>query len=328
MCEYRLLILAHPLPTALRSLYMTSSIQRTMGAREWLMLITLSVLWGGSFFFVEVAVTALPPLTIVALRVGLAAITLWAIAMAMGLKFPTNLGLWAAFLTMGLLNNIIPFSLIVWGQTHISSGLASVLNATTPLFGVLVAGLLLADECISGLKLIGVAIGFSGVLVMIGMPKVDIATQASVLAQMAILVAALSYAFASVFGRRFKATGLNPIIIAAGQVTGSTVILAPVAMLVDGPLVIFGPLGPSYLVWMSILALAIFSTALAYVLYFKILSSSGATNILLVTLLVPVSAILLGTLLLSETLGWNQMAGMALISCGLSAIDGRLWKRK
>lgn len=306
---------------------MTSSIKRTMGAREWLMLISLSVLWGGSFFFVEVAVTALPPLTIVALRVGIAAVTLWTIAMLMGLKFPTDLRLWAAFLTMGLLNNIIPFSLIVWGQTHISSGLASVLNATTPLFGVIVTGLLLADERVSGIKLTGIAIGFLGVLVMIGMPSVDIAAQASILAQVAILVAALSYAFASVFGRRFKATGLHPIIIAAGQVTGSTVILAPIVLFVDGLPVVFGPLSPSYLVWMSILALAIFSTALAYVLYFKILSSSGATNILLVTLLVPVSAILFGTLLLSETLGWNQVAGMALIACGLSAIDGRLWKR-
>lgn len=298
-----------------------------MNARAWLMLITLSVLWGGSFFFVGVAVEQLPPLTIVTLRVGLAAITLWCIALAMGLRPPKSLSLWAAFFAMGLLNNVIPFSLIVWGQTHIASGLASVLNATTPLFGVVVAGLLLADERASPLKLAGVGIGFVGVVVMIGTPTVDTASQGSILAQMAILVAALSYAFASVFGRRFKATGLNPIVIAAGQVTGSSIILAPIAMVVDGPLTVFGDAGPSLWVWAAILTLAVFSTALAYVLYFKILASSGATNIMLVTLLVPVSAIILGSLFLNETLEWVHFIGMALIATGLSAIDGRLWQR-
>ena len=311
----------------LKSFTMTSTIHQNMGASAWLMLISLSVLWGGSFFFVGVAVVELPPLTIVTLRVGLAAVTLWCIASAMGLRPPKSLSLWAAFFAMGLLNNVIPFSLIVWGQTHIPSGLASVLNATTPLFGVVVAGLLLSDERASPLKLVGVAIGFLGVVVMIGMPSVDMASQISIFAQMAILVAALSYAFASVFGRRFKATGLNPVIIAAGQVTASTVILAPVALYVDGPLAVFGNASPSLSVWAAILTLAVFSTALAYVLYFKILASSGATNIMLVTLMEPVSAIILGSLFLNETLHWVHFVGMALIATGLSAIDGRLWRR-
>jgi drug/metabolite transporter (DMT)-like permease len=299
-----------------------------MGMREWLMLITLSLLWGGSFFFVGVAVAELPPLTIVTLRVGLAAITLWIIVLFMGLSLPRSPNVWMAFLIMGLLNNVIPFSLIVWGQTHIASGLASVLNATTPLFGVIVVGVLLVDERATAMKLVGVAVGFLGVVMMIGIPSLDSVKQGTILAQIAILGAALSYAFASVFGRRFKAMGLKPIIIAAGQVTGSTALLAPVAFYVDGPLALLGPGSPSIIVWASILTLAVFSTALAYILYFKILASSGATNILLVTLLVPVSAIFLGLLFLNETLQWVNLAGMALIAIGLSAIDGRLWKRK
>ena len=160
---------------------MTSSINTSMGMREWLMLVTLSILWGGSFFFVGVAVAELPPLTIVALRVGLAAITLWIIVLFMGLSLPKSPNVWVAFLIMGLLNNVIPFSLIVWGQTQIASGLASVLNATTPLFGVIV-------------------VGFLGVVMIIGIPSLDSAKQGSVLAQIAILGAAISYAFASVFG--------------------------------------------------------------------------------------------------------------------------------
>ena len=307
---------------------MTLSINASMGLREWLMLITLSVLWGGSFFFVGIAVAELPPLTIVTLRVGLAAITLWLIVFVMGLRPPKSVKIWATFLAMGLLNNVIPFSLIVWGQTYISSGLASVLNATTPLFGVVVAGLLLADERATAMKLVGVAIGLVGVVIMIGMPGLNIAEQGSILAQVAILGAALSYAFASVFGRRFKAMGLKPIMIAAGQVTGSTVLLAPVALYVDGPLALFGASSPGLSVWASILTLAVFSTAFAYILYFKILASSGATNILLVTLLVPISAIVLGLLFLNETLEWGHLVGMILIAIGLSAIDGRFWKRK
>ncbi|MGY8862111.1 MAG: DMT family transporter [Pseudomonadales bacterium] len=304
----------------------TSPINTSMGAPEWLMLIALSVLWGGSFFFVGVAVAELPPLTIVTLRVGLAAIALWAIVLVMGLRPPKSIKIWLAFIGMGLLNNVIPFSLIVWGQTHIASGLASVLNATTPLFGVVVAGLLLADERATPMKLIGVAIGFMGVVMMIGMPSLGMAGQGSTLAQIAILVAALSYAFAGVYGRRFKGMALSPVVIAAGQVTGSSLVLAPIALYIDGPLALFGPSAPSVATWASMLTLAVFSTALAYVLYFKILASSGATNIMLVTLLVPVSAILLGSLFLNETLEWIHFVGIGLIALGLAAIDGRLIK--
>jgi len=292
-----------------------------MNRREWAMLVTLSVLWGGSFFFAEIALESLPPLTIVTLRVGLAAITLWLVVLALKLPIPNSTPIWIAFLTMGLLNNVLPFSLIVWGQSQISSGLAAILNATAPLFGVIVAGILLRDESATPLKIMGVVVGFAGVIVMMDLSSI---ATSSLLAQLAILAAALSYACASVYGRRFKATGLNPILVAAGQVTGSTLLLLPIALWVDGN----DPYAnvPAQ-VWAAIISLAVFSTAAAYILYFKLLASAGATNILLVTLLVPVSAILLGWLFLEESLQTPHVIGMAMIALGLSAIDGRLWRR-
>ncbi|NVN84004.1 MULTISPECIES: DMT family transporter [unclassified Vibrio] len=301
---------------------MTSTINISMNARVWAMLILLSMLWGGSFFFVGIVVTDLPPLTIVALRVGIAAITLWIIALMIGLRPPQELRVWGAFLGMGLLNNVVPFALIVWGQTQIASGLASILNAATPIFAVLVAGMLLPDERVTPLKLAGVGIGFVGVVVMIGLPALS--GGGSSIAQLAIIAAALSYAFAGVYGRRFKVMGINPIITAAGQVTASTIVLTPVALMVDDPLDV---VAMSVDTWAAIVGLAVLSTAVAYVLYFKILETAGATNVLLVTLLVPVSAILLGSLFLNESLEVIHFVGMLLIAIGLSAIDGRLWHR-
>ncbi|MEZ9723774.1 DMT family transporter [Vibrio splendidus] len=301
---------------------MTSTINISMNARVWAMLILLSMLWGGSFFFVGVVVTDLPPLTIVVLRVGIAAITLWIIALMIGLRPPKELRVWGAFLGMGLLNNVVPFALIVWGQTQIASGLASILNAATPIFAVVVAGILLPDERVTPLKLVGVGIGFVGVVVMIGLPALS--GGGSLIAQLAIIAAALSYAFAGVYGRRFKTMKINPIITAAGQVTASTMVLTPVALMVDGPLDVVAMSGDT---WAAIAGLAVLSTAVAYVLYFKILELAGATNVLLVTLLVPVSAILLGSLFLNESLEVIHFVGMLLIAIGLSAIDGRLWRR-
>ena len=300
---------------------MLTAVNTIMNRREWAMLVTLSVLWGGSFFFAEIALESLPPLTIVTLRVGLAAITLWLVVLALKLPIPNSTPIWIAFLTMGLLNNVLPFSLIVWGQSQISSGLAAILNATAPLFGVIVAGILLRDESATPLKIMGVVVGFAGVIVMMDLSSI---ATSSLLAQLAILAAALSYACASVYGRRFKATGLNPILVAAGQVTGSTLLLLPIALWVDGN----DPYAnvPAQ-VWAAIISLAVFSTAAAYILYFKLLASAGATNILLVTLLVPVSAILLGWLFLKESLQTPHIIGMAMIALGLSAIDGRLWRR-
>jgi drug/metabolite transporter (DMT)-like permease len=295
---------------------------RPMTALEWGLLVSLSVLWGGSFFFVGVAVRDLPPLTIVVLRVLLAALALLAISRSMGMRLPPERRVWAAFFGMGLLNNVIPFTLIVWGQTHIASGVASILNATTPLFTVVVAHFLTADEKMSIGRLAGVLVGLVGVAVMI----VGTALQSlgvNVIAQLACVAAALAYAFAGVFGRRFRAMGVAPIATATGQVTASSIMLVPVMMIVDRPWTLAAP---SVETVAALLGLALLSTALAYILYFRILASAGATNVLLVTFLVPVSATLAGVLLLGETLQGKHLVGMALIGLRLAAIDGRPWR--
>lgn len=299
-----------------------SPINNAMNAKVWAMLILLSVLWGGSFFFVGVAVNELPTLTIVALRVVIAAITLWMIVLIIGLPIPRSLKLWSMFLAMGLLNNVIPFLLIVWGQAQIASGLASILNAATPIFTVIVAAIFLTDERPTQLKVIGVTIGFLGVVMMIGLPALD--TGENLLAQLAVVTATLSYAFAGVYGRKFKSQNINPIVIAAGQVTASSLVLLPIAVAVDGVTTLNQA---SSSTWISMIGLAVMSTAIAYALYFKILELAGATNVLLVTLLVPVSAILLGSLFLDESLQLIHFIGMAMIALGLSFIDGRLWLR-
>ncbi|MFK7993830.1 MAG: DMT family transporter [Granulosicoccus sp.] len=303
---------------------MTTTIRQSMNFRDWLMLIALSILWGGSFFFVGIAVKALTPLTIVFIRLSLAAVTLWVIVGLFKVSPPATLEAWRALLVMGILNNVIPFSLIVWGQSHIESGLASIFNAMTPLFTVLVAGTLLADEKFSGAKIVGVFLGIVGAVVMIGTDALD-GMSTDVVAQLAVMGAAVSYGFSAVWGRRFKTLGLDPIAIAAGQVTLSALLLAPLAWVVEQPL---SQEIPGIQVWAALIALAIFSTALAYILFFRVLESAGATNVSLVTFLVPVSAILLGFLFLGERLQVTHFVGMALIALGLSAIDGRLWRKR
>jgi drug/metabolite transporter (DMT)-like permease len=293
-----------------------------MSAKEWAMLIFLSVLWGSSFLFVELAITGFPTLTIVAIRLIGAAIILWGIAIALGHPPPRDWPTWQVFFIMGLLNNAIPFTLIVWGQTHISSGLASLLIATAPLFSVLVAGVFLTDERATPLKLLGCLTGFAGVAVMFGGPAVKSTTQ--ILAMLAILGAALCYAFAGAYGRRFRTMSIRPIVAAAGQITASAFILIPAVLAIDAPIDLSSP---SFGAWVAVTSLAVMSTALAYVIYFHLLETAGATNILLVTLLVPISAIFLGVLFLNEVLAPAQIAGMVLIGLGLSAIDGRIWRR-
>jgi drug/metabolite transporter (DMT)-like permease len=293
------------------------TINASMTAREWALLLFLSVLWGGSFFFNAVALTALPPLTLVLARVLIAALVLWAVIGALGLAVPRGRGVWGAFLVMGLINNAVPFSLIVWGQSHIASGLAAILNASTPLFTVLLAHVLTGDERLTPARAVGVALGFAGVAVMFG----DAAglADAPVLAQLACLGAALCYALAGIFGRRFGRLGVAPLATAAGQVTASSLILLPLALAVDRPWTLEAP-GPAPLA--AVLAVALFSTALAYVVFFRLLATAGATNLLLVTFLVPVTAVLLGWLVLREALDLHQFLGAGLIGAGLAAIDG------
>ncbi|MBX3499560.1 MAG: DMT family transporter [Alphaproteobacteria bacterium] len=294
-----------------------------MGATEWLLLGTLSVLWGGSFLFGKIALAELPPLTIVLARVGLAGAALWLAVVVTRLQVPRERAVWLAFFAMGLINNLIPFSLIMWGQVRIGSGLASILNATTPLWTVLVAHVFTADEKLDARKLAGALTGVAGVAVMIG-PMALAGLGGDVAAQLAVIAATLSYAFAGLYGRRFARQGVKPLVVAAGQVGATTVMLLPVALLVDAPWNLAMP-GPRTVA--ALCGLALLSTALGYVLYFRILATAGATNVLLVTFLIPVSGVLMGVLVLDETIEPRQLAGMALIGLGLAAIDGRLLRR-
>ena len=296
------------------------TINRVMGIKEWSLIVILSVLWGGSFFFVGVAVKEMPPLTIVLCRVALASIILSTIVYLKGDKMPSSPGLWGAFIIMGALNNLIPFSLIVWGQTHIESGLASILNGTTPIFSVILAHYLTKEERLTKNRISGVVIGWMGVAILIGIESLR-GFGVEVIGQIAILGAALSYAFAAIYGRRFK--GISPLIVATGMLCGSTIMMTPLALFVEQP----WNLSPSGTSFMAIFGLAAISTSLAYIIYFRVLATAGATNILLVTFLIPLSAILLGATVLGEQLGWNAFVGMGLIFAGLIAIDGRLLER-
>ena len=299
---------------------MTGEVKAAMGRREWGMLVLLSVVWGGSFFFVGVAVKELPPLTIAALRVGLAALALNAALRLLGVRLPREAAAWRAFLGMGILNHVIPFSLMVWGQGHIASGLASILNAATPLFTVLVAHALTKDERLTAGRFAGVVVGIAGVAVMIG-PEALRHLGLHVAAQLAVIAGTVSYAFAGVYGRRFRAMGIAPVATATGQVTASTAILVPLALLFERP---WAGGMPGTATILAVLGLALVSTAFAYILFFRILATAGATNVILVTFLIPVTSILLGAVFLGERLEPKHFAGMVLIGGGLALIDGRL----
>ena len=294
-----------------------------MTARDWALLLVLAGLWGGSFFFAAVAVRALPPLTVVALRTGLAALTLAGFLRLRGVRLGLSRRSWGPFFVMGFFNNLLPFSLIFWAQTEIPSGLASILNATTPIFSIVVAHFLLADERMAANRAVGILFGLLGVAVLMGGNLLSGADMAS-LGMLACLGAAMAYGLASVYGRRFKGMGLAPTQVAFGQLAATTAMMVPICSVIDRPWAL--PV-PGLAVTASILTLATLSTALAYVIYFRILASAGAVNAALVTLLVPVSAILLGTLVLGEALAARHLAGMALIALGLLAIDGRIAER-
>lgn len=293
-----------------------------MALRDWGLLLTLAGLWGGSFLFNGIAVQALPVLTIVLARVALAALILFIVLRMSGAGLPGGRAVWGAFLGMGLLNNAVPFTLIVAGQVHLASGVASILNATTPLFGVLLAHGLTRHERLTTGRLAGVLAGMAGVAVMVGLPRSVPGPGIDPVAALMCLGAALSYACAGLFGRRFKAMGIAPLQTATGQLTASSLILLPVALVMDRPWALALPgTGPLA----AVIALATVSTALAYVIYFRLLASAGATNLSLVTLLIPVMAVLLGVGVLDEVLLPRHLAGMALIGIGLLAIDGRVW---
>ena len=296
---------------------MTRSPLRSLGITEWMLLVGLSILWGGSYLFMKLAVLTVPLFTIVLGRVSIAALALLIVLTISGTGIPKGRRIWVAFFGMGIFNNVIPMSLIVFSQNSISVGLASILNSITPLFTILVAHMTTNDERLTFRKLVGISFGIMGVVMLMGPELVDNLGVAA-LGEWACLGAALSYACANTFGRRFVQLGTKPMQTAFGQVVASTVILAPLVIVVDQPWTISDP---GFLPVLSILALGLFCTALAYVIYFQILARSGATAIALVTFMIPPSAILMGWLALGEQISSQDFLGLSLIGVGLFSVN-------
>jgi drug/metabolite transporter (DMT)-like permease len=296
-------------------------IRRQMGMRQWLLLLLLGAIWGASFFFNAVALKDLPPLTIVALRLAGGAALLWIAIPLLGFRMPRGAGQWLDLLVMGIINNIVPFMLIIWGQRDIASGVAAILLATTPFFAIMVAHLVTHDEPLAGNQLAGVAAALSGIACMVGLDAVS-GLGRNVIGEFSVLGAALCYGLASVWGRRL---GHHPALVTSAATTLiSSAMMLPLALMFDGlqPLMAAGAAS-----LLAVLGLGLLCTAIAYVLFFAILRSSGAGNVSLVTLIVPVNATLLGTLVLGEPLLLRHIFGMAAVTLGLALIDGRLARR-
>lgn len=280
-------------------------------------MLVLGFLWGGSFFFARIAVAEIPPLWLVFLRVSIAAFALHLYLITSKQWYLFRESPFLPFLMLGFLNNVIPFSLIFSGQTVIGAGLASILNATTPFLTVIVANMMTRDEKASPSKIAGTLLGIIGAVVIVD-PVNTIRSEASLWAYLAIIGAALSYSFAAVYAKRFK--GIAPVVIATGQLSGSTLLILPAALLIHGAPTISQWHSNS---WLAAITLALACTAFAYTLFFRIIATSGATTASLVTLLVPVSAVFLGAIFLGERLAFHEIGGMALIFVGLLVINGK-----
>ena len=304
---------AYPLPM----------INRTMSSAQWGNLLLLAVIWGGAFFFIDIAVAEIAPLTFVWLRLTLAAAALWLYLWTRGQLPRLPAGAFGALLVLALLNNALPFTLFAWAQTSIDGGLSSILNATSPIWTVLVAHAFTSDEGMTPGRVVGVVLGFAGVVLMIGPDLLDSVGDAA-LAQLAALAGAFCYALAGVWARRFRTMGVTPTSVAAWQLAAAAAMMLPLAVVFDHP---WTAAIPSVAAMAAVLALALVCSAFAYIIYFRLIDGAGATNALLVTLLTPPTAILLSALFLDEQLGAQHFAGLALIALGLAAIDGRLFAR-
>jgi len=293
--------------------------RQTMNGGDWLRLVALSVLWGGSFLFYRMLATELPPLTTVLGRVAIGAAALLAILLPRAAPVRAPRGQWLRFFGLAALNNVIPFALFAWGETRVASGTAAILNAMTPMFSVVVGAFVFRAEALTAGRVAGVACGIAGVVVLIG-PGALLGQD--LLGQGACLLAALSYGVSAHYVRRI--TGVTPPNMALGQLTASSLMLLPLVLLVDRPWTLPPPSAAG---WVALLGIAIPCTAFAYLLYFDLVARAGGNNTVLVTLLVPVSAMMLGAAVLGEPVTWNALAGMALIAAGLAAIDGRLLRR-
>ncbi len=286
-----------------------------MNAGEWGLLLSLSGLWGLSYLFQKIGLSELPVFSVVLARVGLAAVPLVVILYALGQRLPTAPGLWAGFMAIALLNNVVPFSLIVGGQQWISTGMTAILIGTTPMMSVVLSHFLGEERMTVG-RVAGVAVGLAGLVVLVG-PEALGGFTLGLMGQLLTLGAALSYTLAAIYGRRFR--DVPPLVLSTGQLVCATAIMLPVAAFADR----FWTYPVSGGVWAALLALAVFGTSLGYILYFRLLARAGPTNLLLVTLLVPIGATITGVLFLEEAVTPTALGGMVLIFLGLAVIDGR-----
>jgi drug/metabolite transporter (DMT)-like permease len=289
----------------------------SIGPLEWALLIGLSIIWGGSYLFMKIAVASVPVFTIVFARVALGALALALVILIMRTEFPKSVGVWRAFLGMGIINNVIPMSLIVYGTSKIDAGLASIINAMTPLFAIIIAHFATTDERFTANRLFGVVLGVCGVIVLIG-PSFLFNSDVNIWGELACLAATLSYASASIFGRRFARMKFQPIQIAFGQTASASLVLLPISFVIDKPWTIGVPTEGAIL---SIAALGILCTAIGYLMYFRVLNNSGAVAVALVTLLIPPSALVLGIFVLGEILSLTDLLGMGLIGVGLVIVN-------
>lgn len=302
---------------------MSAPTNRAMTPYEWALLVTLSILWGSSFLFVGVAVDEVPPFTLVTARLVIAAAILFTAIHAIGVALPGDRLSWRDFFIMGLINSVVPFCLIAWGQSHIASGLAAILISSAPLFALVLAHYATANEPMTPSRAGGVLVGFAGVVVMVG-PSALSGVGGGFLPQLALVGAAGAYGLSVVFATRFSRRGVVPLATATGQITAGSVVMLPIALFVDRPWTLALP---SAEVLASVLAVAVLSTALAYIIYYRILSTAGSVNLILVNFLVPVTGVLLGGIVLGERLAPRHFLGMAAIGLGLAFVDGRLIKR-
>lgn len=296
-------------------------IQKHISTRAWAELLLLGIIWGGVFLAAAIALKEIPPFTLVAIRITLAAIILWVFALLRRSPIPKGWRTWRALAVMGVLNNAIPFTLLTLGQTQIESGLTSIFNAGTAVFGILVAAIFLKDERLTSRKLVGVILGISGIVLTVGYESLQTFDLRS-LGQIACILATVSYAFAGVWARK-NLSGLSPDSATAGMLTSAALVTIPIALFAEG----VSSFNYAAQTWGALLYYIPVATAFAYLLYFRILEMAGSANTLLVTLLVSPIAIVLGALVLSEALPARALMGFGLIALGLVVIDGRLWKR-
>ena len=294
--------------------------QKSLSGRAWAEMLVLALIWGGSFLSIRIALDEISPLMSVAHRVTWAMLVLWVVVAVMRIPLPRNSRIWFTFLVMGLLNNVIPFGLMAWGQLHIESGLTSILNAFTAVVGVVMAALFFSDERLMPRKIIGVVLGFFGVAVAIGLENFKNFDLRS-FAQLAVIGGTVAYAVAGVWARK-NLVGMPPQLAAAGMLTGATVIMLPLVYFVEG-LPTFD-LQPRTQV--AIGYYAVIATAAAYLLYYRVLAMAGSGNLMLVTLLVAPVAITLGAVVLGEKLSANALIGFVILAVGLIILDGRAWK--